>query len=187
MSLQNNWFYETNLKNYTELQETLLSDQKTNLKLQSWLITGTVGVGKTHNAILLARDYLQSLEYIHYSKLPYFIQFNDFITAIQAQRFGTEAQKNEAYYKLRDIKESQFLIIDDLHLDFSSKHEKALVEGELLAVLSEYWANRKSKIMIITSNYSKTQIKNGLSEAICSRLFGMCKYIEVTGKDKRNK
>jgi DNA replication protein DnaC len=185
--LQNNWFYQTNLHNYTELQETLLSEQVTGLKLESQVLSGSVGVGKTHNAILLARDYMKSLDFIHYTNLPMFIQFNDILTAVHNQRFGSDELKTEAYYKLRDIKTSQFVIIDDLFLKFSSDFEKTNVQNELLNILSEIWANRKNRILIVTTNYNQAEIRQSLSDAICSRLFGLCNYIEVGGKDKRIK
>jgi DNA replication protein DnaC len=133
-NLQNNWFFETNLSNYPELQETLLSTQTTPFKIESQILSGDVGVGKTHNAILLARNYLKSLDCIHYSNLPLFIQFNDIIKTIHDQRFGSEEQKTKAYYQLRDIRTSKFVIIDDLFLLFSSKFEKINVENELLNI-----------------------------------------------------
>jgi DNA replication protein DnaC len=184
-NLNNNWFFETNLANYPELQETLLSTQTTPFKIESQILSGDVGVGKTHNAILLARDYLNSLDYIHYTNLPLFIQFNDFVKMINDQRFGSEEQKTKAYYRLRDIRTSKFLVIDDFFLLFSSKFEKINVENELLNILSEIWADRKNRYLIVTTNYTDQEVRAELSDAICSRLFGLCRYLEVGGKDKR--
>ena len=189
MNIQETWFYQTNLKNYTELQETLLTDKKTIFENKSQIISGSVGVGKTHNALLLAKKYMEETfekeNYWYYAFEPFFITYMDFIRLLQNKKFGSETEKSEAYYKLKELEESPFIIFDDLRCKFSSDYEKTTIDNALLDLLSNLWANRQNKTLIVTTNNTRPKIEKNFSEAVCSRLFALCQYLEVNGKDKR--
>lgn len=183
------WFYNTNLKDYPELQETLLLETNTNLKLESQILSGNVGVGKTHNALILAKNYIKETfknqNTWHYSFEPCFVNYMEFLQILSDMKFGSEENKAKAYYRLKDIKEAPFLIFDDLRAEHSSKYEKTTLDNALLDLLSVFWAGRKNRILIVTTNNTKKEIEKTYSQAVCSRLFGICKYLEVTGQDKR--
>lgn len=181
------WFYNTNLKQYPKLQKILLSDNKTKFKLESQLISGNVGVGKTHNAILLARDYILSQADWHYTLEPCFVTFNHYLGYINDYKFGNPEMKAEAYYKLRELENSKLLIIDDLHNNFLSDYQQKEANNHFLQLLSVIYDKSDDHILIVTSNNSKDELQKAYTDSVCSRLFGMCQYIEVTGKDKRNR
>lgn len=189
MNITETWFYQTNLKAYTELQQTLLEEKKSIFENESQIISGTVGIGKTYNALLVAKQYMQDTftknNYWHYSFEPFFITYMEFAKLLQNKKFGSEAEKSEAYYKLKELEESPFIIFDDLRCKFSSEYEKTTIDNALLDLLSNLWANRQNKTLIVTTNNTRPEIEKNFSEAVCSRLFGLCKYVEVNGKDKR--
>ena len=45
--IEKTWFYTTNLKNYPELQETLLLAEEKKAPCRSYVLGGNVGAGKT--------------------------------------------------------------------------------------------------------------------------------------------
>lgn len=191
MNLQNTWFYTTNLKNYPELQETLTGELERKFELKSQILSGNAGIGKTTQAVLLARDYCQSVESEqgtwHYSFEPSFVTFYEFKQILQDRQFGNEEQKAAAFYKLKDIRESPFLIFDDLRAERSSEYHQNLIDNALLDLLSEKFAARRTQTLIVTTNNTHKELTNHYSQAVCSRLFGMCEYIELEGEDKRLK
>lgn len=189
MNIIDTWFYTTNLKNYAELQDICSSQASSNLELKSTIVSGSVGVGKTHNALLLAKEYINKIykinNYWHYSFEPVLINYMEFIKLLENKKFGSEAEKSEAYYRLKDLQDAPFIIFDDLRCKFSSEYEKTTIDNALLDLLSHVWANRQTKTLIITTNNNQDEIKKAYSDAVYSRLFGLCQYLEVNGKDKR--
>lgn len=191
MNIQETWFYQTNLKNYTELQDLLVSDSITKMELKSILLSGSVGAGKTYNAILAAKKYIETKfeenKHWHYSFEPVFISYMQYLEYLNNLKFGNDEQKSRAFYALRDLEDTPFLIFDDLRCQHASAYEKTTVDNALLNLLSVFWANRASRTVIVTTNNNKDELKESYSDAVCSRLFGLCEYIEVQGSDKRSK
>ena len=189
-TIAESWFFKTNLSDYTELQTTLASGDPTKLKQSSQILAGKPGIGKTYNSILLARDFMvkriQEIGTWHYSFEPVFIEFMNLSNMmIHDMQFGSDEKKSQAFYKLKEIKESPFIIIDDLRCTFSSEYQKIQLDSHLLNLLSEIYSQRKNKILIITTNHTEQEIRKAYSNAVCSRLFGMCKYQELNGQDRR--
>lgn len=196
--IKNTWFFTTNLKSedgiQNELQDTLLLECPCPISLQNsqkdgLIISGSVGVGKTRSALLLSRDYIndtyEANKTWHYSFEPVFINFMQFVKLLHDRKFGSEAEKSQAYYKILEIKETPFLIFDDLRCKFESEFEKTSVDNALLDLFSIIWAGRKNKKLIVTTNNSQKEIEQVYSEAVCSRLFNLCGYFEALGEDKR--
>ena len=183
------WFYNTLLTNSLELQSILLSDKQSTLpKLKSIFLSGSVGAGKTTQSLLLVRDYIlatQESQGWHYSFEPDYITFHDLIQICQDRQFGTDQQKDSAFYRLKEITETPFLILDDIHTDLSSNYQKSQMDSLLLQLFSVRFANRTKQKTIIISNCTEKEIRSYYPEAVCSRIFGICEYLEVQGKDKR--
>lgn len=186
--IQKTWFYETNLRHYPELQETLLSDQEAKLAYESQIISGNVGVGKTHNAILLVKEYLAK-EYElggwYYAFEPYFMTFDTYLTCLHDYAFGSPEMKSQAIGRLREFENSQFLIFDDFHINLVSEYQRKTTNNNLLNLFSILYAKRDKIKLIVTTNNTKQEIQDTYGQSVCSRLFGMCNYIEVNGEDKR--
>jgi len=189
--IKKTWFYETNLKNYPELQETLISETlETKLELKSYFLSGAVGYGKTTQAILLARKHINecyafNFNNWHYSTEPNFVTFTRLLELLNDRQFGNEELKTKAHYELKDIQNTSFLILDDLRCNFTSIYQKNMVDAYLLELLSIFYADRKNKIIIITTNNLKKDVSKIYSDAVTSRIFGLCFYYELKGKDRR--
>lgn len=176
---------------FIEAKETdMEAEMVSSLKLsQSYFITGDVGVGKTHLAVVLIRKYIsyikptyyeQKKEYIldiNHSDLPVFIEVPELLLRIRA-----------SYHKNSDETEmdivdrytyAPLLVLDDLGT------EKASEFSTLMLYLIINRRCSSELITIITSNLSLFQIQERLSNRISSRIKGMCKIISMTGHDRR--
>jgi DNA replication protein DnaC len=163
---------------------------------QSYFIKGDVGVGKSHMAVALIRQYLESLkpEYDEQKKkyyfddfeslLPCFIEVPELLLRIRdtyRSRTGTyidkgiETEKDIVDYFTR----TPYLVLDDLG------SEKASEFSTLMLYLIINRRCTQGKTTVITSNLNLEQIGEHLSSRISSRINGMCVPIDVAGDDKR--
>jgi len=149
---------------YTEhLNSILTSDD-------SFYIYGKAGVGKT----VLAYSVYKNMLLKH--KAVRFISFSRFIFELQRKY-----NQNDDPYSYADSI-GQFngaLIMDDIGGERITDFIKST-----LFLLVEYRYNNMLKT-IFTSNHSLSQLENIFNDRIVSRIGGMCKVIEIKGKDRR--
>lgn len=156
---------------------------------QSYFIRGNVGVGKSHMAVAIMREYLTLIkpEYDEQRKeyylddadifQPVFIEVPELLLRIR-DTYNDKSEESE-----KDIVEyftkTPFLVLDDLGT------EKASEFSTLMLYLIINRRCTSGKTTIITSNLNLEQIKERLSDRISSRIKGMCEGIKVAGNDKR--
>lgn len=175
-------FQSASMKDLGSLADTLTTNQ-------SYFIRGNVGVGKSHMAVALMREYLgevkpeygeQRKEYYFNedeSYQPIFIEVPELLLRIR-DTYNDKSNETE-----KDIVEfytqTPFLVLDDLG------SEKASEFSTLMLYLIINRRCVSGKTTILTSNLDLEQIKERLSDRISSRIKGMCLEINMAGNDKR--
>lgn len=156
---------------------------------QSYFIKGDVGVGKSHMAVALMREYIKSIKpeyderkktyFIHDYELeqPIFIEVPELLLRI---RDSYSDRNNESEKDIVELfSRTPYLVLDDLG------SEKASEFSTLMIYLIINRRCTSGKTTVITSNLDLEQIKDRLSDRISSRIKGMCREITVAGNDKR--
>ena len=133
---------------------------------------GIPGVGKTH--MLVA----QLFSDISNNKESAFTSLNTLITKIK-----NTYNNNDSVHTDNDII-LYYSTIPTLYIDdIGSEKVSVFVGSTLFSIIdSRYSNNRKT---IITSNLNVAELTEQLGDRIVSRIVGMCKIIELTGKDRR--
>ena len=158
--------------------------------MQSYFIKGNVGVGKSHMAVAIMREYImkgikpeydeQKKAYFIYDadlQQPIFIEVPELLLRIRDtySKDNSELEKDIVEFFTR----TPYLVLDDLG------SEKASEFSTLMIYLIINRRCTQNKTTIITSNLDLTEIKERLSDRISSRIKGMCREINVSGNDKR--
>ena len=136
-------------------------------------LSGPVGTGKTHLAVAII-DYIAR---IHKRKFEGKIIFTTSVNLLSSIRLGYKT--NSAEKICRECESCQLLVIDDL----GSEKITDWV-GEIFYRIID---NRYSELkpIIITSNYSLTELKEKIGERLVSRIYDMCEGVKFEGKDWR--
>jgi len=145
------------------------------------LITGPCGVGKTHLAVALLKELIKQ------KMVPcLFYDFRDLLKEIQ-DSYNPISETSEMRI-LAPIYEAEVLVLDEL----GAAKPTAWVQDTMMQVINNRY-NQK-KITIFTSNYldsSTSSTEETLAERVGirlrSRLFEMCKLIEIRGSDYRQR
>lgn len=192
MKITDTWFYNTRLKNKTGLLNTLNSKLETKIDNTSTIMAGNPGIGKTTQALLVCRDYINNnIDQWHNSLEPDFITFYDLVKNVKDSMFSTNPNiKYNARVSLLDLETTKFLIIDDFKCEKLSNYEDKMINDVLHNLLSNRYDNQDTTTTtMITTNNTEKQIKDTsysfMTPATTSRLFGLCNYTYTTGKDKR--
>ncbi len=150
-------------------------------KKYGFLIKGTVGCGKTHLCAAVARALVKKGFY----KI-YFVDFKELLDDIKST-FSFSSDINEADV-LSPILNTSLLIIDDLGSERNTEWTE-----DVFARILNYRYNRGLPV-IITTNYFDREVKGALSGETLeervgirmrSRLYEMCRDIEIIGPDYR--
>lgn len=153
------------LGKYTNKEALELCAEYPDKNLFLW---GAAGTGKTHLATALVREYPEAQV----------IKPQHIYRACRGIKSGEEEQAAiNSYIKIPN------LVIDDLGVDkktdFSFQTLYEVIEGRDMSEING---------LIITSNLSLSALSERLQDdRITSRIIGMCKIIEITGKDYRIK
>lgn len=156
---------------------------------QSYFLQGQPGVGKTHVAAALMRELIASdnkktlcygglLKY-YLPTYPRMITVPDLLLEIRecfnAYREETERSLIENYAG------KKCLILDDLGPEKSSEW----TIQTLYSIIDRRY--REMRQTMITSNLGLDEIAAKVGDRIASRIAGMCKVVEIKGKDRRIK
>jgi DNA replication protein DnaC len=156
---------------------------------KSYFIKGNVGVGKSHMAVALMREYIKAIPsgYDERKKeyclddadifQPIFIEVPELLLRIRDTYSDSNNESEKDIVEL--FSKTPFLVLDDLG------SEKASEFSTLMIYLIINRRSTSGKTTIITSNLDLGQIRDRLSDRISSRIKGMCREINVTGDDKR--
>jgi|SRR5690625_2072796 len=146
-------------------------------KERSLVLSGKPGVGKSHIAVAIANALRKD-----YSVL--FLKSNDILTIIQGSYNGSSHSEQDLIDACKDV---DLLVLDDLGAEYSKVSDsESWASTKLFSVLD----NRLGKSVIVTTNYSETQIieKFGMNgERIVSRMNDNAELIRLIGKDGRRK
>ncbi|MGD8536250.1 MAG: ATP-binding protein [Candidatus Aminicenantes bacterium] len=155
------------------------------------LFLGPCGVGKTHLAVATMN------ELIHKKAVPcYFCDFRELIRNIQST-YSPDSELTEVDV-LSPIFHSDVLVLDEL----GAKRTTAWVEETVFYIINNRYNNKK--LTIFTSNYPDTDeeeedtreayFKKGketlvdrIGVRLRSRLYEMCKIVQMDGDDYRKK
>lgn len=153
------------------------------------LFLGPCGVGKTHLAVAIIHELIQK------KSIPcYFCDFRDLIRNIQ-NTYTPDSSFTESDV-LAPVFQKDVLVLDEL----GAKRTTAWVEETVFYIINNRYSNKK--LTIFTSNYPDNEeeeedtrepfFKKGSETLIDrigirlrSRLYEMCKIVEMWGKDYR--
>jgi len=154
------------------------------------LFIGPCGVGKTHLAVAIIQELIQK------KKVPcLFYDFRELIRDIQ-NTFTPESSLSESDV-LAPVFEKEVLILDEL----GAKRTTAWVEETIFYIINQRYNNKK--LTIFTSNYLDSDeeedyrdshfkkgdesLVNRIGFRLRSRIYEMCKIVEIGGDDYRRK
>jgi len=155
------------------------------------LFLGPCGVGKTHLAVATMN------ELIHKKRVPcYFCDFRELIRSIQST-YSSDSELTEVDV-LSPIFHKDVLILDEL----GAKRTTAWVEETVFYIINNRYNNKK--LTIFTSNYpdadeeeednreayfkkGKETLVDRIGIRLRSRLYEMCKIVQMDGDDYRKK
>lgn len=134
------------------------------------VITGNNGIGKTHLSASIANKCIDE------GVTTLFSTFTDILNA-EKKRINGEANAFDPTVPNCEL--VPLLIVDDL-----GKEKTTEWSNEVLfkIINSRYEAMRPT---IITTNMSLADMYKSLDKAVFSRLYEMCKIVEINGNDKR--
>lgn len=154
----------------------------------SVFITGPAGTGKTHLAASLLRDtvYRQGMmraawdeeDRIRTPKMSYAWQTVPEVLLDLRASFKERSEETEKEI-IDSLSSVDYLVLDDMGAEKSSDFS---IQSLYLVIDRRYSEERKT---IVTSNLSIAQIADKLGDRIASRIAGMCRVIELKGRDRR--
>lgn len=140
---------------------------------KSFCLCGSAGTGKTYLACLIAKDLVLKEKPVQYLSFPAFV--------IRLQSSFRENEESMYNLLLKYAKEPEILIVDDL----GAEGLTPLVQRAIYYIINE--REQWGKQVIITSNFSLTEIDEQIDPRISSRIKGICEIVKFTGKDRRLK
>ena len=143
------------------------------------LVVGPVGVGKTHLAVAVLAELVDTL-----GVRSVFCDFTDLLARIQATfSRGSDESEDDV---LQIYREAELLVLDEL----GARRPTDWARDVLYGLLNTRY-NRK-RLTILTTNYGDTPEKPGgetlegrVGVPVRSRLAEMCRLVEIGGKDFR--
>jgi DNA replication protein DnaC len=143
------------------------------------LFLGTCGVGKTHLAVALLKQVI-----IEKADGGIFYDFRDLLREIQAS-WNSVSQTSELDV-LRPVLEARVLVLDEL----GANKPTEWVRDTIAHIINCRYNDKK--LTVFTSNYLDTPLKQAeetltdrIGMRLRSRLFEMCKEVEIHGVDFR--
>ena len=166
--------YQTNQK--TQFILDAIARFLKNKDANGLLIFGPTGVGKTHLAVSLAREFLLRGEDVLFRNLHrLFLEIRN--------SFDPNCDHEETEKSLLDqYKDVPVLILDDL----GSEQVSAWSIKMLSMIMNDRYESVHRRL-IITSNLNVKEIERLYAPRISSRIIGMCKTLKITGWDYRLK
>lgn len=135
---------------------------------ESLLIAGTVGSGKTHQAYAALAAVTLGKAARGQLCQPAAVTHGDLNAAVRPDGEG-----------IARVLGAGLLVLDDL----GAAHTTSWNVDAVYRVIDHRWSEMLPTI--ITSNFDPGTLSAQLSERVTSRLFGMCRTVELTGADRR--
>lgn len=158
------------------------------LPKESLFITGKAGTGKTYLGIAILKEYIyrnlqkrESWSEDEKRNKPSLSWKWETVPELLLELRGSF--KDNAKYTeqevIKDYSDPDLMILDDLGAEKSSDFT---IQSLYLIIDRRYSSEQRT---IITSNLSLGEISQKVGDRIASRIAGMCKVIELKGKDRR--
>lgn len=147
------------------------------------VLVGAVGVGKTHLAVALLRELID-----RYQVRGLFYQFGALLRRIQ-DSYNPVSQTSELAV-LGPVFEADVLVLDEL----GASKPTDWVRDTMMQIINTRYNDKR--LTIFTTNYSdkrKTEkdptelLEDRIGVALRSRLYEMCKTVEIEGEDYRKR
>lgn len=147
------------------------------------VLIGPVGVGKTHLAVALLRDLIE-----RYRINGLFYQFGALLRRIQ-DSYNPISQTSELKV-LRPVFDANVLVLDEL----GASKPTDWVRDTMMQIINARYNDKR--LTIFTTNYSDKRrnekdtselLEDRIGVALRSRLYEMCKTVEIEGEDYRKR
>lgn len=145
------------------------------------LLMGPVGVGKTHLAVAIIRDLIEKQ-----GRSCLFYEFGALLKEIQ-NSWNPVSQTSELKV-LEPVFESDVLVLDEL----GASKPTDWVRDTMMQIINTRYNDKK--LTIFTTNYFDTHRREGdetledrIGVRLRSRLYEMCKTVQIEGEDYRKK
>jgi DNA replication protein DnaC len=147
------------------------------------LFTGPVGVGKTHLAVAVLRELIE-----RYRITGLFYQFGALLRQIQ-DSYNPVSQNSELKV-LAPVFEAEVLVLDEL----GASKPTDWVRDTMMQIINARYNDKR--LTIFTTNYSDKRkkekdptelLEDRIGVALRSRLYEMCKNVEIEGEDYRKR
>lgn len=142
------------------------------------LFTGPVGVGKTHLAVAVLRALID-----RYEIRGIFVDYRDLLRDIQ-DSYNPVSETSELQV-LRPLLAADVLLLDEL----GARRPTAWVRDTVTHIINDRY--NREKITLITTNFSDhagadgATLEDRIGDRLRSRLYEMCKLVELAGTDYR--
>ena len=143
------------------------------------IITGGVGIGKTHLMYAILNKFCEKKDGYYLSKEISIVSIKEIIDIIR-QTWRKDADRYDMD-ALDNLKSVPLLIIEEVGVQYGSDSERI----ELFDIFNDRYNNMLPTI--ITSNFNEGQIKSTLGLRSYDRLFGGAYIFNLTGKSRRNR
>ena len=147
------------------------------------LFVGPVGVGKTHLAVALLQELIQ-----RYQVRGLFYQFGALLRRIQDSY--NPVSKSSELAVLEPVFEADVLVLDEL----GASKPTDWVRDTMMQIINARY--NEKRLTIFTTNYSDKRknekdptelLEDRIGVALRSRLYEMCKTVEIEGEDYRKR
>jgi DNA replication protein DnaC len=162
--------------------QTLLEEYLT-IDGRGLLLSGPVGVGKTHLAVAILQELIK-----RYQVRGLFYQFGALLRRIQ-DSYNPVSQSSELAV-LAPVFEADVLVLDEL----GASKPTDWVQDTMMQIINARY--NEKRVTIFTTNYSDKRknpddptklLEDRIGVALRSRLYEMCKTVEIEGEDYRKR
>lgn len=172
-------FLSASFENFitTTSEEERLIESLKNIKDKNIIISGGVGLGKTHLCYALVNQFSEECDFGFKSDKVKITTIKGIIDAIRG--CWDKDTLEHCFALVSEFKTAPVLIIDEIGVQYGTESEKI----ELFDIIN--YRYEEMLPTVCCSNLPKEQILKVLGRRIYDRLFGGADYFELTGKSKR--